>query len=80
MISRARSSSRIEPGVRTPEVRVQILPRPPLTTCPTDSLNYPWGRIHTAEAVRTSQAHYPAFGCESQEEIHSDVPQLPYRL
>jgi hypothetical protein len=36
--------------------------------------------IRTAEAVTDPQPRYPAFGCEPQEEIHNDVPQLPDRM
>lgn len=35
--------------------------------------------IPAAEAAKSLQLHYPAFGCGSQEEIHDDLPQLPDR-
>ena len=35
--------------------------------------------IHTAEAVMVSHPHYPANRLWTQEEIHSDLPQLPDR-
>jgi hypothetical protein len=34
-------------------------------------------RIRTAEAVRTFQAKYRAFGCESQGDSRYDVPSNP---
>jgi hypothetical protein len=36
-------------------------------------------KIRTAEAVRTFQAKYRAFGCESQGDLSRDVPFLQNR-
>ncbi len=36
--------------------------------------------IHTAEAVRIFQTHYPAIGCELQGDSSRDLPQLPDRM
>ncbi len=35
---------------------------------------------NTAEAVSDRQPKYPAFGCGTQGEFHSDLPQLPDRM
>jgi hypothetical protein len=47
---------------------------------PTNALTLIGAEIRTAEAEWTSQSHYPAFGCGSQEQIHYDLPQLPDRM
>src|ERR1019366_1855184 len=48
--------------------------KPPISAeTPTGAKN------RTAEAVQVPQPQYPAFGCEPQQEIHDDVPQLPDR-
>jgi hypothetical protein len=47
---------------------------------PINALTLTGAEIRTAEAVQTFQSQYPASGCESQEEIHNDLPQLPDRM
>lgn len=49
-------------------------------SAPTVALTTAEAEIRTAEAVRAHQPQYAAFDCELQEEIHSDLSQLPYRL
>jgi hypothetical protein len=61
----------------------QLMPaynRPMKQKAPISAETPTGARIRTVEAERTRQAHYPAFGCGSQEEIHHDLPQLPDRM
>lgn len=44
---------------------------------PTNAPTLTGAEIHTAEAVMNLQSHYQAFRLWTQEEIRSDVSQLP---
>ncbi len=47
---------------------------------PISALTLTGARIHTAEAAMDPQPHYPANRLWTQQEIHSDLSQLPYRM
>jgi len=67
-------------GADTAVQRSESLPR--RQNCnytPAEALTSTGAEIRTAEAIRTFQAKYRAFGCESQGDSSHDVPFLQNR-